>query len=75
MKSFFLPYISAILPKGTRNAAAAKRNDVATQLNKTASISNSLPITGSAMLMEELIKGMRKELNEATNKTYFLFKI
>jgi hypothetical protein len=38
VKIFFLPYISASLPKGTRDIAAAKRYEVATQLNKTASI-------------------------------------
>ncbi|GAI27508.1 unnamed protein product [marine sediment metagenome] len=72
VKILFLPYISAILPKGTRNIAAARRYEVATQLNKTAFIANSCPIDGSAMLMEELIKGVTKEANAATNKAALL---
>jgi hypothetical protein len=32
-------------------------------------ILNSLPIVGRAMLMEELIKGVRKELKVVTSKT------
>jgi hypothetical protein len=70
---FFLPYMSAILPKGTRNTAEAKRKDVATQLSKTASIGNSVSIEGRAMLIEEAIKGVRKELSVVTNKTDHLF--
>jgi hypothetical protein len=73
VKILFLPYISAILPKGTRNIAAAKRNEVATQLNKTASIANSFPIDGSAMVTEEPMKGVRKEAKVATNKADLLF--
>jgi len=72
VKILFLPYISAILPKGTRNTAAARRYEVATQLNRTAFIPNSCPIDGSAMLTEEPMKGVRKEANEATNKAALL---
>jgi hypothetical protein len=55
----FLPKMSAILPRGTRNMAAAKRYDVGTQLRSTAPIWNSLPIAGSAILIDEPIKGVR----------------
>jgi len=62
----FLPYISEALPNGTRNIAAARRNEIDTQLSKTASIANSLPIAGSAMLTEDIMNGRRKELSETT---------
>ncbi len=52
--------------------AAVRRYDVATQLSKTASTANSLPIRGSAMLREDAIKDGRKELNVAIIKTDFL---
>ncbi len=53
--------MSAILPKGTRNIAVAKRYEAVTQLNKTASMANSIPIEGRAMLTEKIMKGARKE--------------
>ena len=68
IKILFLPYISAILPKGTRNIAAARRYEVAIQPSKTAFILNSLPIEGRAILTEEPIKGVRKEVNVATKR-------
>ncbi|OIP30742.1 MAG: hypothetical protein AUK23_08075 [Deltaproteobacteria bacterium CG2_30_43_15] len=72
VKILFLPCISAILPKGTRNITAAKRYAVATQLNKTASMANSFPIEGRAMLTEEPIKGVRKDARVATSKAELL---
>ena len=69
VKILFLPYISAILPKGTRNIAAAIINEIETQLNKTASIENSLLMVGSAMFTEEPIKGVRKEESVVITKT------
>jgi len=71
VKIFFLPYISAALPNGSRNSAAVSRYDVATQLNSTALIENSLPIEGRAILIEEPIKGVRKALKVAISKTVF----
>jgi len=44
---------------------------VATQLNKTASIFNSLSIEGSATLMEDTIKGVMNELVMARVNTDF----
>ena len=67
VKTFFLPWMSAILPKGTRIIAAARRYAVATQFNVTASEANSFPIEGSAILIEDDIKGVRKELVVATS--------
>ena len=64
--------MSAILPKGIRNIAAANRYEVATQLNTTAFMANSLAMVGSAILTEELIKGVRKELNVAISKAVLL---
>jgi len=71
-KILFLPCISAILPKGTKNMAAERRYAVATQPNKIASIANSLPMEGSAMLTEEPMKGVRKEDNVATSRAALL---
>ena len=73
VKIIFLPYISAILPKGTRNIAAARIYEVGIQLNKTTFIENSLLIKGRAMLTEEPIKGVRKEASVAISNTYLLF--
>ena len=52
--------MSANLPNGTRNIAAARTAEVAIQLRDNASIENSLPIEGRAMLTEDAIRGVRK---------------
>jgi hypothetical protein len=52
-KTFFLPYISASLPKGTRNIAAERRYNVPTQLRSTVFIFRSFPIAGNAIFIEE----------------------
>lgn len=67
--------MSAILPKGTRKIAVAKRYEAVTQLSKTASMANSLPIEGRAMLTEEIINGARKEAKVATSNATLLFKL
>ena len=72
VKILFLPWISAILPKGTRNMAEAKIYAVATQLNEIASIENSLPIEGSAILTEDPSKGVRNAARVTTNKVILL---
>lgn len=64
--------MSAILPKGMRNTAVARRYAVATQLNSMAFIMNSAPMEGRAMLTEELINAVTKEPIAATNTTTFL---
>jgi hypothetical protein len=75
VKILFLPVISAILPKGTRNTAPVNRYEVAIQPKSIASVSNSLPIEGRAMFTEELMKGMRKEAKVTTNKIRFLVDV
>jgi len=72
MKIFFLPYISAILPKGTRKAAEDSRYAVATQAKVTAPNDSSLPIAGRAILTEEPMKGKRKDVIVATRSTRLL---
>jgi hypothetical protein len=67
--TFFLPWMSASLPSGTRNIAAARRYAVEIQLKVIASAENSLPIEGMAILMEVPMKGVRKEAVAATNRT------
>ena len=74
-KIFFLPCMSAIRPKGTKNMAADRRYAVATQPNKTASIANSLPMEGSAMLVEEPMKGTTNEVNVATSNAALLVAV
>ena len=64
--------MSAILPIGTRNIAAAKRYDKETQLSMTTSIPKSFPMEGSPMNTEEPIKGARKELIVVISNTTFL---
>src|SRR5512143_1919664 len=58
-KTRFRPWMSASLPKGTRNTAAESRYAVGTQLMSTALMWNSLPMAGSAILTEETVKGVR----------------
>ena len=41
--------------------AHASKNDVGIQLNKIALVKNSLPIAGSAILMADDIKGVKKD--------------
>jgi hypothetical protein len=71
-KILFLPRISAIRPKGTRKAAAASKYEVATQFNVTASSDSFVPIDGSAILIEDDVKGVRNELIMAIANTTFL---
>jgi hypothetical protein len=52
--------------------AVAKRYAVLTQLNKMASIRNSFPIEGSAILTEDIAKGERKAANVVINKANLL---
>ena len=72
VKIFFLPYISASLPNGTRNTAEARRNEVAIQPIITASIENSCPIDGSAIFIEEDINDIRNDVVEAITSVAFL---
>jgi hypothetical protein len=70
-KILFRPRISAARPAGIRNTAPANRYEVAIQPVETALVPKSAPIVGSAILMEELIKGVRKEANDATSSVAF----
>lgn len=63
---FFIPWISASLPKGTRKTAVASKNEVAIHPNMMADAENSLPMEGRAMLMAELLKGVKKAHTEVT---------
>ena len=51
--------MSASLPNGTRKIAAASTAEVAIQLRDNASMENSRPMEGSAMLTEDAIRGVR----------------
>jgi hypothetical protein len=48
--------------------AADRMYDVGTQLMSTALIWNSLPMAGSAILMDETMNGVRKEENVAMRR-------
>jgi hypothetical protein len=74
VKILFLPWMSAILPNGTRNMAEAKRYAVATQLKKIASIENSFPMEGSATLTDDTSKGVRKAATVVISKVILLVK-
>jgi hypothetical protein len=67
--------MSAILPNGTRNTAAARRYEVATQFNSTASIENCFPIEGSAIFTEDPIKGVMNAATEAIISVVFLLTL
>jgi hypothetical protein len=60
--------MSATLPIGTRNIAAASKYDVPTQLSSTALIENSLPTLRRATFIAEAINGVRNELSAATSR-------
>jgi hypothetical protein len=75
VKTFFIPYISAILPKGTANMADVNKNAVGIQLSKIASAANSEAIAGSAMLTEEPINGVKKEAIVAINRADILLTL
>jgi hypothetical protein len=60
--------MSPILPNGTRNMVAVRRKERVSQLNRIASIENSFPIEGRAMLTEEPIKGIRKAPSVVTRR-------
>ena len=75
VKILFLPYMSATLPRGRRNTVAAKRYEVATHASETALIEKSSPIEGSAILMVDPIKGVRKEAIVITMSTVLLLTL
>ena len=53
--------------------AEVKRYTVVTQLSKMASIEKAFPIEGSAILTEDIPKGVRKEAKVVMNKAGLLF--
>ena len=63
--------MSASLPKGTIKTAETRRYYMATQLIRTASAANSLPMAGSATLMAEPTKGLMKAVDIAMIRTAF----
>lgn len=67
--------MSAILPKGTRHMAVAKRYDVTIQLSRIAFASNSLPMDGSAMLIDDDMKVIRKEAWVVIARATILFVV
>ena len=51
----------------------ANKNDVGTQLRSIALVANCDPIAGSAILIAELIKGVKKLARVATNNAANLY--
>ena len=51
--------------------AEANKNDVATQLRETASMPNSFPIAGKAMLTEDPMKGITNAAKVAMMRVTF----
>lgn len=70
-KTFFLPNISPILPKGNMKIAVEIRYKLTIQLSCTALAPRSLLIAGSARFTAAPIKGVMKEEKVATIKTDF----
>jgi hypothetical protein len=71
-KIFFLPIISASLPKGKRNIADDRMKLLITHPRLIAFAWRSFPIDGRARLMAELRNGVRKAAKVATRRTDFL---
>jgi hypothetical protein len=68
-KTLFLPFTSATLPSGTRNAVHAKRNDVMTQPEVGASIESSFAMAGTATLTVDSEDDVRKAERADTRST------
>jgi len=66
------PVISAIRPKGMRKTEEERRYEAGTHPSNTALMENSFPIAGRAILMEELMNGVRKEARLATTSAVCL---
>ena len=69
MKIFFLPTISASLPKGRRKITDERIKLLAIHPSSIAVVLKSLAIAGKARLIAEPRKGVRKAANEVTIKT------
>ena len=72
MNIFFLPWISANLPNGSRNAALASTNTVGIQPNRIIFTERSFWINGNAMLSEEPMNGIKKDPNATINSAEVL---
>jgi hypothetical protein len=72
IKIFFLPKMSASLPKGTRKTVVERRYVVAIQLNETMVMPNSFPIKGSDKFIAPPIKGVRKPQRPNMNNSLIL---
>ena len=64
--------MSANLPAGIKTTATAKIMAVFTQPKRTASMANSFPMEGRAMLTEEVVKAITNENVETTTKVALL---
>jgi hypothetical protein len=71
-KTFFLPTISAMRPKGSRKTADASIKLLITHPRLIAFALRSLPIDGKARLTADPMKGVRKAAKVATNKIVLL---
>jgi hypothetical protein len=75
-KIFFLPKISAILPKGTTKMAAERRKPVTTHPSSAWSgTAKSALIVGSATFTEDAKNGVIKDAMQAMNSTILLSSI
>jgi hypothetical protein len=72
---FLRPYISAILPIGSKKTAEASRQELTTQLKEMASIENSALMAGRAILIDDPMNGVRKEVITAITKITFLLEL
>jgi len=64
IKTRFLPYMSAPLPKGSMQTAATRRYEEVTHPRVTTSRLNEELIAGNATFREDAVKGTRKEASD-----------
>ena len=71
-KTFYTPYISAILPNGTRKTAAERKKTFVSQPRDAASAGNSFPMAGSATTRADTMKGARADPRTEAVRTFRL---
>jgi hypothetical protein len=62
LETFLIPLMSPHRPTGSKNIADASKNAVSIQLSDIALMLNSFSIVGSAMLIDETTKELKKDV-------------
>jgi hypothetical protein len=69
---FFLPFMSASLPKGRRNIAEVRIKLLTIHPSSTAVVLKSFPIEGRARFIADPRKGVRKQPKQIRDEQIFL---